>query len=137
MFQFPRIGARMTQRQRVNYAWWQTSRNRVASPGKTAAVGDAAEQGKITPGTVELWGWTNLSKCHTEAFFNSTKAIGFFIVSKFAYVTFEKRNSTNRMPTTNYLRCLLPVYNQNSYIFQENCCIKKLSFGSNASFKQG
>ena len=39
MFQFPRIGARMTQRQRVNYAWWQTSRNRVvASPGKTAAV---------------------------------------------------------------------------------------------------
>ena len=40
VFQFPRIGARMTQRQRVNYAWWQTSRNRVvASPGKTAAVG--------------------------------------------------------------------------------------------------
>ena len=40
VFQFPRIRARMTQRQRVNYAWWQTSRNRVvASPGKTAAVG--------------------------------------------------------------------------------------------------
>ena len=51
VFQFPRIGARMTQRQRVNYAWWQTSRNRVvASPGKTAAVGKAAKQGKITPG---------------------------------------------------------------------------------------
>ena len=62
----------MTQRQRVNYAWWQTSRNRVvaspgktaavetllvvllvrqvARPGKTAAVGEATEQGKITPG---------------------------------------------------------------------------------------
>ena len=55
VFQFPRIRARMTQRQRVNYAWWQTSRNRVvASPGKTAAVGEAAEQGKITPGAVGM-----------------------------------------------------------------------------------
>ena len=79
VFQFPRIRARMTQRQRVNYAWWQTSRNRVvASPGKTAAVGEAAEQGKITPGL--QWSCGDGPICQNvipRRFCNSTKVLGF------------------------------------------------------------
>ena len=87
MFQFPRIGARMTQRQRVNYAWWQTSRNRVvASPGKTAAVGEATEQGKITPGAVGMDQFVKMS--YRGVFVTLQKYLDFCIVSIFANVTF-------------------------------------------------
>ena len=75
VFQFPRIRARMTQRQRVNYAWWQTSRNRVvASPGKTAAVGEATEQGKITPGAVGMDQFVKMS--YRGVFVTHTKVLG-------------------------------------------------------------
>ena len=75
VFQFPRIGARMTQRQRVNYAWWQTSRNRVASPGKTPAVREAAEQGKITPGPVGMDRFVKMS--YRGVFVTSQKYLDF------------------------------------------------------------
>ena len=101
----------------------------VVSPGKTDAVGEAAKQGKITPGAVGMDQFVKMS--YRGVFLTYTKVLVCFIVSIFANVTFGKRNNTNRMPTTKYLRCLLLVYNQNSYIFEENVCIKKLSFGSN------
>ena len=102
MFQFPRIGARMTQRQRVNYAWWQTSRNRVvASPGKTAAVGEAAKQGKITPGL--QWSCGDGPICQNvipRCFYNFTKVLGFFIVSIFAKLLLRRET------TQQYTDCL-------------------------------
>ena len=77
VFQFPRIRARMTQRQRVNYAWWQTSRNRVASPGKTAAVREAAKQGKITPGAEGMDRFVKMS--YRGVFITSQKYLDFLL----------------------------------------------------------
>ena len=56
----------------------------VARPGKTAAVGEAAKQGKITPGL--QWSCGDGPICQNvipRRFCNSTKVLGFFIVSLF------------------------------------------------------
>ena len=98
----------------------------VARPGKTAAVGEAAEQGKITPGL--QWSCGDGPICQNvipRRFCNSTKAIGFFIVSKFAYVTFEKRNNTNRMPTTNLSEVFAPCLQPKFIYFSRKCLYKK------------
>ena len=65
----------------------------VARPGKTAAVGEATEQGKITPGAEGMDQFVKMS--YRGVFVTLQKYLDFCMVSIFANLTFEKRNNTN------------------------------------------
>ena len=58
----------------------------VARPGKTAAVGEATEQGKITPGAEGMDQFVKMS--YRGVFVTLQKYLDFCIVSIFANVTF-------------------------------------------------